>query len=453
MTESLPIARQLADWAVAVRPADIPDAQHRLAALRVVDTLGLIFAGFETPAAAAVYDMLVTRGGREESLLIGAANRVPAVSAALAHGTIAHCRDFDDTLADSVVHPGSVVVPVALALGEAHSAKIADLRAAIVVGYEVAARLGGAARRSFHARGFHASAVIGPLAAAATAARFLGLDGERLASAFGLAGSMSGGLLEFATEGTWSKWLHTGWAAHGGITAASLGGRGFRGPGTVIEGRYGLYRAFLGDDAPDNDALDGLVDDLGVDWRGAGAHFKYYPCAHVIQPYIDAALELRATHAIDPQSIAGVTCQIADWAVPIVCEPRAPKIAPSNEMEAIASLSYQIAAALIDGTVDLNTIDPHRLTREPLLALAAKVTHQVDPTLGHAFDGVIQITCADGAAYTAPATTAPPDATKVIAKFRANAGAALPPESLSTIETFADPASDISLDGLLDAVR
>ena len=444
------IAHQLASWALAVTPAEIPARQRDLAALRVIDTIGLIFAGFQTPAAAAMYDVVATQSGRAESTLIGATDRVPAVSAALAHGTFAHCRDFDDTFPDSVVHPGSVVVPVALAVGEARDAPLDDVLAAIVVGYEISARLGAAAGRAFHAHGFHASSVIGPLAAAATAARFLGLDADRLASAFGLAASMSGGLLEFAAQGTWSKWLHTGWAAQGGITAANLAGRGFRGPGTVIEGKYGLYRSFLGDDAP---ALDGITADLGTAWRGEGAHFKYYPCAHVIQPYIDAALELRATHAIEAGAVTMVTCHIADWAVPIVCEPRAPKILPTNEMEAIASLPYQVAAALTDAAVGLHTISARALEREDVRALAARVEHHVDPALGHAFDGVIEIILADGTKHTAPATTAPAEPGKVLAKFRANAGAALPDENLVRIESIADRGNDLDLTGLLDAVR
>ena len=292
--------------------------------------------------------------------------------------------------------------------------------------------------------------MVGPLAAAAVAARFVGLDAERLASAFGLAGSMSGGLMEFVTEGTWSKWLHTGWAAQGGITAASLAARGFRGPPTVIEGTYGLYRAFLGDDAP---VLDGIADGLGEIWRGEDAHFKYYPCAHVIQPYIDAALELRAAHAIAPSAIAHVTCRIAPWAVPIVCEPRAPKIAPSNEMEAIASLPYQVAAALIDGAVGLETISETSVKRADLRSLAARVAHSVDPALGHSFDGEIEIELADGARHVAAAITAPPDRAKVIAKFQANAGRALPGANLARIAAIADAPWEGDLKELLTAFR
>src|SRR6185312_13619196 len=106
----------------------------------------------------------------------------------------------------------------------------------------------------------------------------------------GLATSMSSGLLAFLGDGGWSKWLHTGWSAHGCLIAAQLASTGFRGPRQGLDHRYGLYGAFLG--KPDAD-LSALTEGLGATWLGAGAQAKLYPCAHVIQPYIDAALALR----------------------------------------------------------------------------------------------------------------------------------------------------------------
>ena len=136
----------------------MPAAERALAKLRILDTLGLILAAVDSPPGRVALEMAAQQG--------------PTVAwTALAHATIAHARDFDDTFPDSVVHPGSVVVPVALAVGEASAATGSEVMTAIVIGYEVAARLGGAAGRNLHARGFHASGVIGPLAAAVTATK------------------------------------------------------------------------------------------------------------------------------------------------------------------------------------------------------------------------------------------------------------------------------------------
>jgi hypothetical protein len=127
---------------------------------------------------------------------------------------------------ERILADGSVYRP----LSERSLATTLDaLSTAIVIGYEVAARLGMMAGRGFHARGFHATGVVGPIAAAAAAGHLMRLDASRLADAMGLATSMSSGLLAFLGDGGWSKWMHTGWSAHGGLIAAQLANTGFRG--------------------------------------------------------------------------------------------------------------------------------------------------------------------------------------------------------------------------------
>ena len=414
-------ARRFAEWGAGAAWREVPAEQAALVPLRVLDTIGLIFAGLETDAAAAARAVARAQGDASESLAIGGAvgdhRRLAAASAALAHATIAHCRDFDDTFPDSVVHPGSTVVAVALAVGEAAAASAEEIALSIVIGYEVAARLGSVGERRFHARGFHASGIVGPVAAAATAARLYRLDADRTTDALGLACSMSGGLMAFMADGAWSKWLHTGWSAHGGVIAAQLAREGFRGPGSAIDGPHGLFAAFLhGEEV----RLDPLTRDLGASWRGGEAQFKYYPCAHVIHPYIDAALQLVRREAIGPQDIEAVECAIAPWAARIVCLPREPKLRPANALEAIASLPYQIAVAFAEGRVDLGALDDAMRTRQDVLALAERVRHREDPALGSGFDGVFELRTLDGRNFSIPVRSAAVDPDRVLGKFRAN---------------------------------
>jgi 2-methylcitrate dehydratase PrpD len=428
------LALQIAEWCERVHWDDVPARERAAARLRILDTLGLVYAALDTPAGRIALEIATRQGGAPESTLATGA-RLPAPWTALAHATLAHARDFDDTFADSVVHPGSVVVPVALAVGEATEASGAEVMLAITLGYEVAARLGAAAGRNLHARGFHATGVIGPLAAAVTAAKLYRLDAHATAQAMGLAGSMAGGLMEFLADGSWSKWLHTGWAAHGGIVAAQFAGAGFHGPVSVLEGRAGLYRAFLGDGIAD---LEAVVAHLGSEWRGSAAQFKVYPCAHVIQPYIDAVLELSAAHALSSTDIKEVTCAIAPWAVPIVGEPRAPRLKPQNEMQAIASLPYMVARALAHGTVTLEALAPGALSDSTVLALAERVRHVEDATLGTGFDGRVAIRMRDGREFSARAAAGAVDGAKVRAKFRRNAAAACTPSRIAAIEAAID---------------
>jgi 2-methylcitrate dehydratase PrpD len=414
----LPAARRLADWAAALRWPEIPAEQRALVPLRVLDTVGLILAGAETPAATAVVAVARAQGTAAESTVLGVDAKLPAAAAALAHGTIAHCRDFDDTFQDSVVHAGSVVVSAALALGEARRAAAADIGAALVAGYEAAARVGGVAGRRFHQRGIHATGVVGPIAAAVAASRILALDGERTASAIGLAASMSGGLMAFMADGAWSKWLHCGWAAQGGIVAAALAERGFRGPLSALDGRHNLFAALL---AGETLELAPMTSGLGVEWRGGAAQFKSYPCAHVIQPYIDGALAIAAGESLMPSDIAMVRCDIAPWAAAIVCEPRAAKLRPASELEAIASLPYQLAAALTLGRVGLEALEAPMRSRDDLASLAMRIVHREDAALGHGFDGRLMIETRSGRRFERAVTSMPPDATALRAKFVANA--------------------------------
>ncbi len=424
-------SERLAAWGAGLAWADVPADQRGLIGLRVLDTVGLILAGAETEAARAVVGMGEAQGGAPEATLFLAGRKTAAAVAALVHGTVAHCRDFDDTFLDSVVHPGSTVIAAALALGEAVGAADEDIGAAIIAGYEAAARLGGFAGRRFHARGFHATGIVGPLTAALAAARLLRLSAAQTADALGLAASMSSGLMSFQDDGTWSKWLHVGWSAQGGIVAAQLAQRGFRGPRGVLDGRHNLYGAFIGETAS---AAEPLCGDLGRAWRGGDAHFKYYPCAHVIQPYIDAAIALRAAHGLTPAGIARVTCTIAPWAVPIVCEPRAPKLRPAADMDAIASLPYQVAVALADGRVDLDALGAAARGRADALALAPRIEHRADDTLGKGFDGAMIIALHSGETLRAAVGSAPPDRAKMEANFRANAARAVTADTAARLE-------------------
>ena len=406
-----PLSLRLAAWLCALEAAAIPEPQGALARLRMLDTIGLLMASSSSPQAAIVRAQALAGGGGGAASLIGG-GKVRPEWAALAHGVIAHSLDFDDTFPQSVVHPGSVIVPVVLGLGEALTASADDVLVALTGGYEVAAQLARAGGTRFHARGFHASGIFAPVIAAYVAARLMRLAPNEMAGAAGLAASMSGGLLAFTADGAWSKWLHLGWGAFGGILAASLARDGFRGPMGALDGRYNLYEAFIGDAPQDVDA------GLGITWQGDLALFKYYPCAHVIQPYLDLALDLRRAHAISVDAVRAVRCCVAPWAVPIVCEPAERKIAPASPVEAIASLPYDLALGLCDGAVGLEALDEHNRQRADVLSLSRRVAYTVDNGLS-GFAASLEIELQDGRRFAQEGDAAAVDPARLTAKFRA----------------------------------
>ena len=368
-----PLAARLAEWLSALAWKLLPPRQQELGELRLLDSLGLILGGATSEATAIARGYVAAYGGAGRSTLIAGSAGTPPGWTALVNGIASHCWDFDDTFPDSVIHPGSMVVPTALAVGEDTGASGGEILTAIAGGYEIAARLAGAGGRRFHARGFHASGIFAPVIAAFVAARLMRSPPSAMASAVGLAASMSGGLLAFLADDGWSKWLHFGWGNFGGILAAGLAQHGFRGPAGALDGRYNLYDAFLGL-TPDPAAV---AAGLGTQWRSEAALFKLYPCAHVIHPYIDLALDLRRSLSLAPQAVKQVICTVASWAVPIVCAPAAEKIRPQTALQAIASLPFQLASALIDGRVGLDTLAADNLDRPEVQALAAKVEYVV----------------------------------------------------------------------------
>src|SRR5579864_8105218 len=157
LSEMTPL-ETLAACVSTIGTADIPAEQHRRARLRILDTLGLVAAAAELPAAHSLAAWSASNKGSGAHVLINGCAAPPAV-AALVHGSLAHARDFDDSFSDTVVHPGSIVIAATLAAGEVTDATFDAITAAITIGYEVAGRLAAVAGRGFHARGFHATGV------------------------------------------------------------------------------------------------------------------------------------------------------------------------------------------------------------------------------------------------------------------------------------------------------
>jgi 2-methylcitrate dehydratase PrpD len=178
-----------------------------------------------------------------------------------------------------------------------------------------------------------------------------------------------------------------------------------------------------------------LTDGLGALWLGADAQPKYYPCAHVIQPFIDAGLALRSKGQAHIEQIRSIRCTVAPWAFPIVCVPREAKLVPRNDLEAIASLPFMLAAALCDGTVDLDTLRPATLRRDDVQRLAARIECEVDEGLGTGFDGGITLARTDGEIIERSVGLAPADADRIRRKFRANAARLYRAPAADALET------------------
>lgn len=225
----------------------------------------------------------------------------PAI-AALLNSALGHSLDFDDTHADSSLHPSAPVVPAAFAVGELVGASGRDVLTAIVAGYEVCCRLGNALDPTSHyARGFHPTATAGTFGAAAAAAKLFGLSTQQIIAAFGVSGSQAAGSLQFLQNGSWNKRYQVGAAAMNGVIAATLARNDFVGSTESVEGKHGLLVGYSDHAHPDK-----AVAGLGAVYETMKIGVKPYPSCRYTHAALDAIIAMRREHNLTPDQISKV---------------------------------------------------------------------------------------------------------------------------------------------------
>lgn len=443
------LATQLADFANATTTATLPDVVRDAARDRVTDSMGVALAAVDLDTSQAAVRWVRAHGGVERATLFGTPGRVPAVSAGFVNGVLAHSLDYDDTHLPSILHPSSSVVPAALAVGEEFGADGAGLLLAIAVGLEVCVRVGMAGydpktnANVYFDRGQHATSICGTVGAAAAAAKLRGLDAVGLRDAMAISASMASGIIEANRGGGNVKRLHCGWAARSGISAAELAEAGFTGPSTVLEGRFGLLQAFLGDAAHPEAVTDGL----GERWTVPDIQIKPYPANHFTHTVLDAAAQLRA-EGVQPTDLVTVTVGVPTAIVRTIGEPIEAKRTPETAYQAQFSGPYAVALGLLGGSglgaTFADYTDALAQDRERR-AIMAKVRVEPDPVCDeiypYEFPSIITAELADGSTRRVEVLTnrggakRPLRAEEAAAKFRGNCARVL---------------TDAAVDGLLD---
>ncbi len=394
MTDALPqraVAEELAQRIEAVDAAKFPPALKAKCQDLLVDIVGLCVTARNEDYVKS------TLGGVDDDgpcTAIGHARTLGAAGAALVNGTAAHGEDFDDTFEGGPIHAGVVVAPAVLAACERHNP---DGRAAlkgIAVGLEVTCRLSVVVPKAVHKAGFHPTAALGAVGAAAAVSAALGLNARQTVDALGIAGSMASGIIEYLAEGAWTKRMHPGWAAQSGIRAALMARAGFNGPRTVFEGTHGLFNGFAHTTRGDYNALTG---DFGKRWVTETIAFKPYPCGTMTHPYIDCARRLKQ-RGIKAGDIKEILCEVGEGTVHRLWEPLLTKQKPNNGYAGKFSTPYCIASGLVRGGVGLEAFTDAAVKEPEVLALAAKVKYVVDPKNPYPnnYTGHIRATMCDG---------------------------------------------------------
>jgi len=363
--------QRLARYAHELNYRQIPSEVIERAKACMLDTLAVSLYGSTKPWSKMVSDFVLASGAKGRSTVFGAEHKAPAEHAALANGTMAHAFELDNVRQPGAgVHPGATAFIPAFAVAEAQRADGKALLTAFVAGCEVMSRIGVAAGNSLERRGFHAPGLTGTFGAAIAAGRLLGLNEKQLVNALGIAGSYSGGLIEFSRcqEGAMIKRLHLGKAAEGGVTAAQLASRGFAGPESVLEGKFGFCQSFS-----DSPKLDYLTHRLGRVWESMNICIKR--CAVHINAHapIEALQELRMEFPFKPEDIRAIEIGGIEKLLTHHANYR-----PTDLMMAQYSIPFCVALSVYFDPTDPASFDERKLKDRKILTMMRKVRLKVD---------------------------------------------------------------------------
>ena len=391
--------KRLAEYAAQLRYEDLPPEVVRRIKDCITDTVASILYGGKLPWSRIIIAHAQRTGPDGKSHILGTgAAPVQAPSAALAHGAMAHAFELDNlTDPDSGSHPGATMFSAGLAVAQEHASSGRELVTAMAAGGEAMIRIGTATKQTTEPRGFHAPGTTGPFGAGVTAGKLQRFDAEKMTNAIGIAGSLAGGLMEFAhaPTGAMVKKLHLGRAAESGVLAASLAGGGFTGPNTVLEGEAGYLHGFANDwDV----AL--LTRALGQDFLMMHTMLKRFACHITAHRPVEAMLDIGRANRFAPEDIVSISVEGNRRMATVNNIP-----APPDALLAQYSIPFCVALSVYRNPVDPDSFDDQVHRDRRILALAARV--KMETVDGQPYDdltSVVSVTLKDGRKLSTRAT-------------------------------------------------
>ena len=368
-------SRTLAEYIVGLRFDELPEKTVLKVKHSFVDWLAAVFTSQSTALSKTYIDFAVAMGGEEKSTIIGYEERTSFSWAAFANACLGHIEEVDDGHRMSIMHIGTVVLPVVFAYAEKLGASGKRMIEAAVCGYDLAIRTGECLGKDHYTR-WHTTATAGTFGAAAAAAKMLGLDQERAIHALGHAGTQAAGLWQFLLDGAVAaKPFHPGKAAFNGILAAELALRGVEGARRIFEGEKGYCRSTSSDFRPES-----LTEALGRVFKVDETNFKGYPTCGQTHSMIDALKKIMAARTIVPEEIERIEARVYRKAVEI-----AGIESPASLEEAKFSNSFCMAALLVKGDITFANLSGNDLLDPSIVTLMQKIRLVVDPELEKLF--------------------------------------------------------------------
>jgi aconitate decarboxylase len=385
--------RDLAAFASSLELHDIPTDVVDHAKLSMLDTAGCGLQGATLEWSRIIQRLSATEGASGHSTVWGTARRTSPIQAAWLNATAVHGFEFDDVHMGGMFHPGAVTLATALAIGEQEGIDGRTLLAATIAGTEVGARVGRAVGTKHFLSGYHPQGTVGVFAAAATAARALGLDADQTHEALGIAASHAAGLMG-AQRGAMVKRLHSGHAAQSGVLAALLGRDGFTGTADVLEEPFGGFCSTMGGG---DVHLERLTAGLGSTWETREIAFKPFPSCAAAQASIEATRLLREANDLGGANIERVVVTTSEH----VQTHSGWTYVPEGITAAQMSIGYGVARMLAAGSVEARHFTDAEVADPNVVALAQRVSVIGDPAIDalgadRRYIATVDITTTDG---------------------------------------------------------
>jgi len=349
----------------------VPERARAIGKTGFADCYAVMVAGAREPAVGLVDRMLAGTPAENGASLIPGGERRRVEDAALVNGVAAHVLDYDDVALDG--HPSAVLVPAILAQAEVSGSSGAEMLAAYLAGYEVWAELIGREKGALHEKGWHPTAVLGPIAAAASCARLRRLDAAKTATAVAAAASMSAGLV--SNFGTMTKSFQVGRAAQSGVIAAKLAEAGFTASPDALEHRVGFLFAVSPTGNPDRESPMTIE---GREWRilTQGLNVKRYPICYATHRAIDGALDLVTKHGLKPADIHQIKVSTGETQLLMLRNHK-----PQTGLEAKFSMNFAMASSVVAQNVGLAELTDDFVRKPEVQSLMGKVTFETTPEM------------------------------------------------------------------------
>lgn len=372
----------LAAFASTLQFSDIPAAVIEHAKLCLLDTVGCCIYGSTLPPVRKLLNMVLAEGGHPVAAILGTGDRVSPSQAALVNATAPHAFQLDEVHAGATLHPGSVVVPAALALSDAAGGVSGEeFLTAMIAGYEVGIRVGLATRGAMFKRGYHNQGTTGTVAAAAAAARILKLEPHTTRHALGIGASQAAGLMA-VQEGANAKAFHSGRASQSGVYGALLAKEGYTGIEHVFDVDYGgFFTTLVGDHDRSKLELD-----LGKHWETLAVGFKSSPASNGSITAMHTLKRIMRENALEAGDLESVRAHVSTNTLEHCGWPFDPA-EMKGVLAAQMSVRYGLAAMALDGTATPAQYAEARIKSPDIAAFLPRVEvrawkpYDEDPTL------------------------------------------------------------------------